>query len=228
MVPGVKGKVVENTLTVTTISNLTVTNPAGSSGGVEEYTDDQYRELLKKWRNINLKGSLEAYMEYFSNFDGIDDYRIVPNWNGSGTVKIILDPGLPSQLNKAYNEIHTNVSQIDTDLFLTAPNDKFIDVYATVNVDIDMVNPYSSNEKDYIKSKIISAIKIFIDGGYRVNGEYYPGLMIGEDFIPHKLSVFLDQEIPELKSIDFTFPENYIEILDDEKGKSNIISIEMI
>ena len=230
VIPGSKSKVVEDTLTIleTGIPNISVTNPNGSSGGVDEYTDDQYRELLKNWRNIQLKGSLEAYNEYFSNFNGIDGYRIVPNWNGSGTVKIIIDPGLPIQLNTAYNELRSTVSQIDTDLFLTAPTDKIIDVYATVNVDIDRVNPYSSNEKELIQAKIISAIKIFIDGGYRVNGKYYPGLEIGEDFIPHKLSVFLDQEIPELKSISFQYPEDYIQILDDEKGKSNIISIEMI
>ena len=228
--PGSKYRVIENTLkNIESQSlNLTCTN-SDSSGGVDEYADDQYRELLKKTGLINLKGSREAFMNYFENFDGIDGYKLVPNWNGSGTLKIILDPGLPSQLNQAYNEIHEkNVCQIDGDIFLTAPTERFIDVYAIVNVDIDMVNPYSNNEKEQIKSKIISAIKIFIDGGYRVNGDYYPGLIIGEDFIPHKLAVFLDAEIPELKNIDFNYPTDYITILDDEKGVSKNITIEMI
>ena len=227
---GVDSKVVENTLTIieTGISNLSVTNPSGSSGGTNEYKDKEYRELIKKEKLINLKGSNEAYEYYFAKFDGIDGYKLVPNWDGSGTVKIIIDPGLPEQLELAYNEIKSKVSQVDAILFLTAPTDKFIDVFATVNVDIDMVNPYSSNEKDYIKSKIVSAIKIFIDGGFTVSGDYYSGLKIGEDFIPHKLAVFLDNEIPELKSITFTYPNDYIEILDDEKGKSNTINIEMI
>ena len=54
------------------------------------------------------------------------------------------------------------------------------------------------------------------------------GLNIGEDFIPHKLAVFLDEEIPELKSIQFKYPEDYIKILDDEIGISNTITIEMV
>lgn len=65
-----------------------------------------------------------------------------------------------------------------------------IDVYATVNVDIDQINPYSDTEKEDIRSRIIQAIKVFIDGGYTVSNEYYPGLLIGEDFIPYKLGVF--------------------------------------
>ena len=226
---GSKYKVIENTLTIieSQYSSLTCTN-SGSSGGVDEYNDEQYRELLKNWILIKLKGSHEAFVNYFANFDGIDGYKLVPNWNGSGTLKIILDPGLPVQLNQAFTEIRGSVCQVDDDIFLTAPLEKFIDVYAVVNVDIDMVNPYSSNEKEYIKSKIISAIKVFIDGGYRVDGEYYPGLRIGEDFIPHKLAVFLDKEIPELKNIDFNYPNDYISILDEEKGVSNNIVIEMI
>ena len=57
---------------------------------------------------------------------------------------------------------------------------------------------------------------------------YYPGLLLGEDFIPHKLAVFLDDEIPELKNINFNYPEDYIQILDEEIGASNTITIEMI
>ena len=95
-------------------------------------------------------------------------------------------------------------------------------------MDIDRLNPYSASEKDVIEAKIISAIKIFIDGGYRVNGDWYEGLYLGEDFIPHKLAVFLDDEIPELKNISFKYPEDYVQILDDEIGVSNNIEIEMM
>ena len=72
------------------------------------------------------------------------------------------------------------------------------------------------------------SIGVFIDGGYRNDETWTNGLNIGEDFIPHKLAVFLDEEIPELKSIQFKYPEDYIEILDDEIGISNTITIEMV
>lgn len=229
---GSENKVVENTL----INIMSETedlaycnNEKGSSGGEDAYTDDEYRYLILNYHQINLKGSNEAYEEFFANYDGIDDYKLIPNWNGiTGTMKIIVDPGIPFLLNQLYQEIQTSVCQATEDIFMTAPEEKLIDIYAVVNVDIDMINPFSDVEKENIKSKIIAAIKTFIDGGYLVNGEYYPGLGIGEDFIPHKLAVFVDDEVSELKSITFNYPLNYIEILDEEQGKSNDITIEMV
>ena len=229
--PGVESKVIENTLvnieTELEVS-LSCNNEQGSTGGTEEYTDDEYRYLLMHWKEVNLKGSLEAYEEYFANFDGIDSYKIVPFWNGTGTVKVILDPGTPEQLNRAYEDLQGKVTQAKEDITMFAPVSKPIDIYAVVNVDIDQLNPYSDAEKEDIKARIIESIKVFIDGGYTTDNTYYPGLLLGEDFIPHKLAVFLDDEIPELKNINFNFPVNYIEILDEEIGVSNDITIEMI
>lgn len=230
---GVDYKVLENTLTniVSTLDldyTLSCINPEASSGGTNEYSDEEYRDLLKKWKEINLKGSLEAYEYYFANFDGIDGYKLIPNWDGSGTMKIIIDPGTSEQLNLAYNELNTTVTQATESLVMFSPEDKLIDVVAVVNCDIDLINPYSSKEKEIIQSKIIQSIKTFIDGGYKQDGEYYPGLLIGEDFISHKLAVFIDSEISEIKDIHFDYPESYISITDEEKGKSNNISIEMV
>lgn len=229
--PGSENKVLENTLTniVSVITHdLSCTNESASSGGEDEYTDDEYRYLILNWIKIHLKGSNEAYENYFANFDGLDDYKLVPKWNGSGTMKIILDPGTPYLLNKAYEEIQESVCQADEDLFMTAPTLKPVDIYAVVNVDIDQINPYSDLEKSDIQSKVISSIKTYVDGGYLSSGEYYQGLRIGEDFIPHKLAVFLDKEILELKNITFNYPDDYIEVLDDEQCVANNITIEMM
>lgn len=205
-----------------------VTNQDASHGGEDAYTDDEYRYLLLNWFKVHIKGSREAYENYFANFDGIDGYKLVPNWDGSGTMKIILDPGTPYLLNKAYEEIKASVCQADEIITMFPPTKKVIDIYAMVDVDIDQVNPYNDMEKQDIQKRILQAIKVFIDGGYMVDGIYYPGLLIGEDFIPHKLAVFLDEEIPELKNITFTTPDDYITILDEEIGVSGNLTIEMI
>ena len=208
--------------------DFSVTNSEASSGGEDEYEDDEYRYLLLNWFKVHLKGSLEAYENYFANFDGIDGYKLVPNWDGSGTMKIVLDPGTPYLLNKAYTEIKKAVCQSDEIIMMFPPIEKVIDIYAVVNVDIDQINPYSDMEKQDIQNRILQAIKVFIDGGYMVDGNYYPGLMLGEDFIPHKLAVFLDDEVPELKNITFTTPDNYVSIRDEEIGVSGNLTIEMI
>ena len=231
LVPGISSKVSANSITriVSRIDySLQVNNETSSSGGREAYTDDEYRYLLMNWTKILLKGSLEAYEYYFSKFDGLDSYKIVPNWDGSGTIKIVLDPGNNYQLNKAYTELQSSIAQATEDITMFAPTSKPIDIFVIVNVDIDQINPYSNIEKEDIQAKIKTACKVFIDGGYRSDGTYYPGLFLGEDFIPHKLQVFLDEEIRELKNIRFNYPEDYISISDEEIGVSNNITIEMI
>ena len=229
--PGLSSKIIEDKL-VNIVSdlpyNFTCINQEPSSGGTNEYNDDEYRYFLLNWIKIHLKGSFEAFEYYFANRDGIDGYKLIPNWGVTGYSKIIVDPGDSYQLNEIYNDLQYSVAQYNEDLFLCAPDTVFIDIYAIVDVDIDQVNPYSPQEKEDIKNRIISAIKVFIDGGYTSSEEYYEGLLIGEDFIPHKLAVFLDDEIPELKNITFNYPEDYISITDEGKGKSNTISIEMI
>ena len=228
---GVKSKIVENSIT-RVVSEVdyafNVTNNHPSTGGAEAYSDDEYRYFLMNWTKIKIKGSVEAFEYYFANFHGIESYKLVPNWDGTGTIKCVLDPGNPEQLNRAYSDLQNIVTQATEDIVMFAPTDKYIDIEAIVNVDIDLINPYSSSEKDNIKSKIETAIKTFIDGGYRNNGQWYPGLYLGEDFIPHKLAVFLDYEIPELKNIEFHYPEDYIAILDEECGVAREINIEMV
>ena len=231
LTPGMSSKIIEHTINKVisdTGVTLTVDNPTSSSGGTEAYTDDEYRYLLLNWNKIYLKGSLEAYEYYFANFNGIDSYKIVPNWNGAGTIKCVLYPGTEYQLNKAYNDLQNSVVQATEDITMFAPSNHLINIYAIVDVDIDQVNPYYKVEKNTIREKIIHAIKVFIDGGYTVDGEWYPGLFLGEDFIPHKLAVFLDDEIPELQNITFNYTSDYIRIGDDEIGVSNDITIEMI
>ena len=178
------------------------TNQTSSSGGNNAYTDDEYRELLLDWRKANIRGSKEAYEYFFSQCDGIDSYKLIPNWNGTGTLKVVLDPGTPDQLRDVYAALNSDVSQFTEDISMFAPEPVPIDIYAICNVDIDMINPYSSVEKEAIRSRIVDAVKLYIDGDV----EKYSGLGIGVDFIPYKLGVFLSELVPELKDITFKYP----------------------
>ncbi len=165
--------------------------------------------------------------------DGLDSYKLVPNWNGvTGTVKIILDPGYPYQLKECYDNVVGEVCQFSEDIVLFPPDYVPIDVTAKCNVDIDVVNPYSETEKKEIESKIKEYTKTFIDGDvlseYYIDGERvgdYKGLRIGEDFVPYKLGVFLANNIPELKDITFTYPTEPVTITDEEMAQSNEINI---
>ena len=237
--PGVYGKVSANVLTSvisdydkTILPGLTVNNPLGSSGGEEGQTDTEYRLYLKNWTKIKQRGNAWAYKYYFRNRDGLDSYHLIPLWDGSGTIKVVIDSSDSEQTqslrNTIYNEIQENVALYDDDLQVVPAEKKQINVYLTVDVDIDRVNPYSNTEKQDIKSRIISSVKTFINGGYRLNGEYYKGLVIGEDFIPYKLGVFIDDEVTEVKNITFIKENTPVTITDEEIGVSNTINIEIL
>ena len=178
---------------------VVVSNKESSSGGRDDFSDEEYRLLLKDWVRSKTKGSEEAFEEYFSDLDGIDGYKLIPRWNGSGTLKIVVDPGYPYQLLSIYTDIMGSVAQIDTDITMWSPVKVPISVYIKCNVDIDRANPYSASEKDEIKSRIVDAVNTYINGDV-LNSS---GLGIGEDFIPYQLGLYLGRVVPEIRSLSF-------------------------
>lgn len=206
---GYESKVGKNTLTtiITGVSGLDVTNPKGSGGGRPAYTDKEYRILLKAWAYSHIKGTKEAYELYFSNKEGVDGYKLVPLWDGTGTVKCIIDPANTYLEEEIAKELLQNVQLFDDDVWVTGARDVIIDVDIDVNVNIDETIEYSLPEMEDIALRVEDAIYTYINGGYYTTKlgakKYYQGMTIGQDFIPHKASVFIDSQVPELKTITF-------------------------
>ena len=190
---------IESGLDVNSINGLSVNNKESSSGGRNAYSDEEYRLLLKDWVKSKTKGTKEVFDRYFSGVHGVDGYKLIPLWNGSGTLKIVVDPGYPYQLLSIYNDIMGSVVQIDTDVTMWSPVKVPISVYIKCNVDIDRANPFSASEKEEIKSRIIDAVNTYINGDV-LNSS---GLGIGEDFIPYQLGLFLGNVVPEIRSLSF-------------------------
>lgn len=208
--------------------SVNVTNHNSSYGGSDPFVDEDYRTLLKNWILKNQKGNSVAYKEFLENVDGLESYNLIPLWDGAGTVKIVLDCDDSSDImNTVWDEVNEVTKNIDADIFLITPDKIVIDVFTTVDVNIDRVNPFSQNEMKDIKSKIIAAINRYIHGGVRVNGDYYKGLVIGQDFVPFQLAKFVTEEVPEVQNMEFTYPKEVIKIENDEIGIPGEISITM-
>ena len=180
-----------------------VTNNQGSSGSHEAYTDSEYRQLLRNWTYSHIRGTKEAYEEFFANYDGLDDYRLVPRWDGAGTMKIIIDPSDDWIKNDLYNKLQEKTFLLIEDVLITGAVNRPVDIQCTVNVDIDNVIQYSDVDYEQVRELVEKAIKVYIDGGYRRDGTYYKGLGIGSDVIPFQIGLFVASEIPIIKSIDF-------------------------
>lgn len=180
-----------------------VTNIKGSNGGRGAYTDDEYRRLIRNWAYSHIKGTKEAYELFFAYYDGVDDYRLMPLWDGAGTLKIIVDPSNDWILNDIKNKLLQNVQLFDDDVRVVGATKREIDVHVNVNVDIDSVTYYGVEQRENIAERVANAIALYIDGGYRRNGMYHKGLGIGGDFIPFQAGMIIAQEVPEVKSVDF-------------------------
>lgn len=184
-------------------NNITVTNPHSSSGSHEAYTDNEYRELLRNWTYSHIRGTKEAYEEFFASYDGLDDYRLIPKWDGTGTMKIIIDPANDWIKNDLYNKLQEKTFLLIEDVVITGATPRPLDVDLTINVDIDQTVSYSETDYANIKELVERALTVYVDGGYRRDGTYYKGLGIGQDFIPFKAGIFINEEIPQIMSIDW-------------------------
>lgn len=182
---------------------ISVTNYKGSSGNHEAYNDEEYRQLLRNWTYSHIRGTKEAYEEFFANYDGLDDYRLVPRWDGAGTLKIIIDPSDDWIRNDLYEKLEKHTFLLIEDVLITGATNRMIDIKCNVNVDIDSIVDYSEVDYTQIKELVEESIRTYINGGYKRNGEYFKGLGIGEDVVPFQIGLFVASEIPEIKSIDF-------------------------
>ena len=227
-VPALTVNVIDTDLSSYIDGSITVTNMESSFGGSDPFIDEDYRTLLKNWILKNQKGNLVAYTEYLDNVDGLESYALVRLWDGSGTLKVILDCEESDDiLNEIYQGLQTEVNEVPGDIYITFPEKIPIDVSTVVDVNIDRVNPFSKGEMDDLKSKIMSAIDRYIHGGIRVNGKYYKGLTIGMDFVPFQLARFVTEEVPEVQNMEFNYPSEVITIEGDEIGIVGDVYVEM-
>lgn len=70
-----------------------VTNAAAATGGTDTETDDDFRtRILNTVRNPGSSGNVNHYIQWAMEIDGVGAVKVLPLWNGNGTVKVaILD-----------------------------------------------------------------------------------------------------------------------------------------
>ena len=221
---GVNQRVSQNTLNIiitnlpSEFGNCKVTNPYPSTGGSETATDDEYREYLLNSDKIHEKSTYWAYKNYLNRYNGLDSYNLRPQWDGTGTIKIIIDANdnTAYHINKITKEIQENVAWADDNITVTPATKIPVTVNLKCNVDIDRINPYSNLEKNEIKSQLEKATLTYVNGGRKRDNTPYKGLVIGDDFIPYQLGVFLANEIPSVKNIKVNNPNEPVTVKDDE------------
>ena len=235
---GLNQRVSDHTLT-TLVSGLpddlgkcTVTNPEASTGGSETATDSEYREYLLNSDKIHEKGTRWSYVNYLNRYNGLDSYNLVPQWDGTGTIKVIVDINDSTEyhINQILAGIKENCSWADDDVQVIPADKVDLSLNLVANISIDQATTASALVKSETEAKLRKAILTYINGGIRANGKVYKGLVIGEDFIPYKLGRFIGEEISTIQDLSFQNPTTPTVIRDNEIGSISsediIISME--
>ena len=139
---GAGGNVAAGTITVIPVSIYgvsKVTNEAAAYNGYEEETDGALLErLLFAVRQPATSGNVYHYIEWATSVSGVGAVKVLPLWNGNGTVKVIVvdaNKDTPSEelLQKVRDTIAEN-APIGATVTVTAP------VLKTVNVALKVTN----------------------------------------------------------------------------------------
>lgn len=214
-------------------------NTITSTGGRVQESDEEYRSRIKRWPYILKRGTLDCYLNYLENVEGLNGYNLIQRWDGPGTMKIIIDPGTDYLINTIMTGLEDEVIIADDDIVIVGAEEVTVDVDLVVNITLDNNINYTSIDTDSLAEKVKGLINTYIDGGvilayrqisytqdygnvqrevyedaYRLVSVDYNGLTIGENFIPSKCSNFIDDQLNlqgdnPIKNIEFSIPSTF-------------------
>jgi uncharacterized phage protein gp47/JayE len=139
---GNAGNVPANSIINNEIAEVTCTNPQPTSDGVDTETDEQLIiRYLEQVRRPATSGNVYHYQQWTKEVIGIGDARVVPIWNGPGTVKVIVigedkRPVSQSKVDEVFNYIET-VRPVGAEVTVESAQGVTIDVSATLVLDED-------------------------------------------------------------------------------------------
>ena len=187
---------------------INCTNPNRSYGGFPAESDDHLRDRVSNWAYSIPRTTYSSYMSYLFGVDGLQFFRLIPRWNGTGTLKVVIAPNNATTIKFIQNTIDNEIASADDDVTVVGATDEPINISIVINTDIDREVSLNAQEKAVIKTKVENAISTYISGGTLKNGEVWDGLGIGQDFIPMKCANFIADEVTELQNITFITPEH--------------------
>lgn len=110
VIAGVNGNVMAQAISVIPMSIpgiLSVSNAEPMQDGFEAESDEELRtRYLNHVRNPGTSGNINHYYEWAMSVAGVGGAKIIPTWNGAGTVKVII---VNTEYNKASTEIVNKV-----------------------------------------------------------------------------------------------------------------------
>jgi len=193
---------------------VNVTNPEESTCGRNIEEDNDYRQRILLWNVKNQVATKEAFDAYLGTIEGLDDYKLIKQPGGVGTLTIICDCE-ESRLPEINEGIQENCMIFSDDPVQT------INPY-NLNLDVELECMITREPIQHTVSEIIELVRketeTFVNGGDMRTGGSIHGMHIGEEFMPSQLVMHLHSMFPELLSIEVT---NYT-VTDDEGDPAEV------
>lgn len=212
---GTVGNVGANTVTVIPMSIpgiISVTNPEPMTDGFDQESDDDlYERFHFHVTQPATSGNCNDYIEWASSIAGVGHVKVLPIWNGPGTVKVLVtdangEPASPALLNKVITYIES-VRPIGPEVTVVAPS--------LFDLTIKLTVTSGDGDADYIKTMLnkyfvsrnftgitISYAKVgnMILTDSKTGVDDYSGLLINDS--NGNISI-TDDQIPHVKEVVF-------------------------
>lgn len=191
--PGTTGNVAAGTIVIMVqpMAGIdTITNEEAFTGGAAEEDDDTFRERIREYletADVSFVGCDADYKRWAKEVDGVGDVIVIPEWNGPGTVKVVLldlsgEPANRAIIEAVYNHIVSpddrdlRIAPIGATVTVTAPTTKTIDVsckltvapgfdtQTVINEIKEKISDYFKTAEGEIKRNFVGSIIMSIDG----------------------------------------------------------------
>ncbi len=145
-VAGLQGNVEDNKITYlpSPITGVdAVTNPTATSGGLDEETDEDLRKrCVLKWWSTSYGATENAIRSWALEVPGVADARVIPAWQGPGTVKVLVwsrdaDGNLVPASNDTVAQVQALMDArrpITTRITVEQPTGQVVDVKVAIEV----------------------------------------------------------------------------------------------
>jgi uncharacterized phage protein gp47/JayE len=143
--PGMVGNVPANSIVNAEpiLGVMGVTNPNAVTNGTNIETDDELRErYFEKVQTPSTSGNAQHYINWCKEVAGVGDAKVLPLWNGNGTVKcVIINSNKRAADSALITTVTTNV-EAQRPIGATVTTVSATELTLNISVDVDLVAGY--------------------------------------------------------------------------------------
>jgi uncharacterized phage protein gp47/JayE len=143
-----------------TLAGLTsVTNSQAFDTGTDEEDDDTYRaRILEKIQEPSTSGNVSDYKQWALSINGVGNAKILPLWNGNGTVKVvIIDSSMKPASSTLISNVQTYIESIrPIGATVTYESASELDINISASITIDSASTTTTQAQTDIETAITS------------------------------------------------------------------------